>query len=121
MLEGTILINITPTTERIDEIKIEDVVIGDGDTVQAGQSITAHYTGAKMNSGKIFQSSLDSGSPFTAPLDNLIAGWQKGIPGMKIGGTRRLLIPADLAYGENPGGGTPGGDLIFEIQLISIG
>lgn len=109
-----------PTDKKLKDLKIEDIIVGDGVAVEKGQTITAHYTGAEMGDGIVFQSSLDSGNPFTASLNQLIAGWQTGIVGMKVGGTRRLLIPADQAYGEASGGGRPGGDLVFDIELLGI-
>lgn len=120
MLEGGQLENFTPTEERLNELKIDDIKIGEGEAVVAGQTITAHYTGARMQTGIIFQSSKDFGKAFTAPLNNLIAGWQTGIVGMKAGGVRRLSIPAAQAYGEDAGNGAPSGDLVFDIELISF-
>jgi FKBP-type peptidyl-prolyl cis-trans isomerase len=70
--------------------------------------------------GVIFQSSKDTGQTFTAPLSNLIKGWQEGIPGMKPGGTRRLIIPAAQAYGSQAQSGIPAdSDLVFDIELVS--
>lgn len=118
-LEGTMLEGFTPV-DKISELKIEDKKVGTGAEVKAGGTVTAHYTGAVAATGKIFQSSLDTGQPFTSPLSNLIKGWQQGIPGMKEGGERRLLIPAELAYGANPPSGIPANaDLVFDIVLIS--
>lgn len=120
MLEGKQMPNFTPTTERVTELKIEDLVEGTGETVATTATITAHYTGALVATGVIFQSSKDTGQPFTAPLSNLIVGWQTGIPGMKVGGTRRLTIPAAQAYGASERPGIPAdSDLVFDIELIS--
>jgi peptidylprolyl isomerase len=119
-LEGTLLANFTPTTERVTELKTEDLVVGTGAEVVAGGTVTAHYTGALVATGVIFQSSKDTGSPFTSPLANLIEGWQTGIPGMKVGGTRRLIIPAAQAYGSVERPGIPAdSDLVFDIELIA--
>jgi FKBP-type peptidyl-prolyl cis-trans isomerase len=74
--------------------------------------------------GIVFQSSLDGGQPIPFGLDQVIAGWTQGVPGMKVGGKRRLLIPAALAYGANPpqGSGIPANaDLVFDIELVKIG
>lgn len=118
-LEGAMLDGFTPI-DKISELKIEDKKVGDGAEVKDDATVTAHYTGAVAATGKIFQSSLDTGQPFTSPLSNLIKGWQQGIPGMKEGGERRLLIPADLAYGSSPPPGIPANaDLVFDIVLIS--
>lgn len=119
-LEGTKLEGFTPVA-KVEKLEITDKKVGTGKEVKAGDTITAHYTGAVAATGVIFQSSLDSGEPFTSPLNNLIKGWQQGIPGMREGGERRLLIPADLAYGANPPAGIPANaDLVFDIVLISV-
>jgi FKBP-type peptidyl-prolyl cis-trans isomerase len=120
-LEGTQLAGYTPTDQRITELKYEDLVEGSGAEVLASSTVTADYTGALATTGIIFQSSLDTGQPFTAPLSNLIQGWQQGMPGMKVGGTRRLFIPANLAYGATGQGNIPpDSDLVFDIVLISV-
>ncbi|MCW1907787.1 MAG: FKBP-type peptidyl-prolyl cis-trans isomerase [Candidatus Saccharibacteria bacterium] len=120
-LEGTKLSGFTPVAS-VTQLQITDTVAGTGAEVKAGDTITAHYTGALAKDGTIFQSSLDTGNPFTSPLANLIQGWQTGIPGMKEGGTRRLVIPAAQAYGSTERPGIPANsDLVFDIQLIKIG
>lgn len=119
-LEGTKLKDFTPVA-KVDALSSTDPVVGTGDEVKAGDTITAHYTGALAATGVIFQSSHDSGSPFTSPLSGLIQGWQQGIPGMKVGGTRRLLIPSALAYGANAQSGIPANsDLVFDIELTAV-
>lgn len=97
-LQGTKLANFTPGTP-ITELKAEDTTPGTGAEVKAGDTITVDYTGAVAATGVIFQSSKDSGAPIPLSLKEVIAGWSQGIPGMKVGGTRRLYIPAALAYG----------------------
>lgn len=125
-LAGAQLEGFEPLASPVAELQVEDVVEGEGAEAQPGDTVVAHYTGAYAVNGEIFESSLDSGEPATFPLDNLIPGWQQGIPGMKEGGTRRLIIPGELAYGEAPEGYTPGeggqplGTLVFDIQLFSI-
>lgn len=120
-LEGTKLANFTPI-DKVDQLKIEDVVIGTGEEVKPGATITAHYTGALAKDGTIFQSSLDTGQPATFGLDQVIKGWTDGVPGMKVGGKRRLTIPAEQAYGnQSPSANIPANsDLVFDIELISI-
>ena len=121
VLEGTILTNFTPQADRVTELQIIDSVEGTGDTVVAGANVTVHYTGALVSDGTIFQSSKDLGEPISFGLNGLIQGWQDGIPGMKEGGTRRLVIPAAQAYGETARPGIPAdSDLVFDIELISI-
>ena len=101
-----------------------DLIVGSGAEVKAGNTVSVHYTGAVAATGAIFQSSKDFGTePVTFPLANVIKGWTNGIPGMKIGGTRRLVIPADMAYGANPPGGSgipANAALVFDVELIAI-
>jgi FKBP-type peptidyl-prolyl cis-trans isomerase len=109
--------------ESVPELKIEDRVAGIGDTVEAGATVTCHYTGAVARTGEVFQSSHDFGKAISFPLSGVIAGWTQGVPGMKVGGTRRLLIPAAMAYGSHPpyGSGIPAdADLVFDIELVAI-
>jgi FKBP-type peptidyl-prolyl cis-trans isomerase len=122
-LQGTKLANFTPV-DHIDKLQEIDTTPGTGDTVKPGDTVTVDYTGAIAATGTIFQSSLDTGQPVSFPLSGVIAGWSQGIPGMKVGGTRRLLIPASLAYGGNPpqGSGIPAdADLVFDVTLHKIG
>ncbi len=122
-LEGTELKGFTPVAS-IPTLQEVDTTTGTGDEVKPGATVTVDYTGAVAATGKIFQSSLDSGQPVTFPLSGVIPGWTQGVPGMKVGGTRRLLIPAAMAYGANPpaGSGIPANaDLVFDITLHSIG
>lgn len=121
-LEGTKLTGFTPATQ-IGSLEKIDTTPGNGDEVKSGATVTVDYTGAVASTGTIFQSSLDSGQTVTFPLSGVIPGWTQGVPGMKVGGTRRLLIPANLAYGANPpaGSGIPANaDLVFDITLHSI-
>lgn len=120
-LEGTKLVNFTPI-DSVPELQIIDVKEGTGDVVPEGATITAHYTGALCRNGTIFQSSHDFGDPISFPLDGVIAGWTKGVPGMKVGGTRRLLIPAAMAYGAHSPSPNipPNSDLVFDIELVAI-
>lgn len=123
MLQGTKLSGFTPVT-KIDALQKIDEKVGTGDEVKAGDTITAHYTGAVAATGVIFQSSYDTGQPASFSLSGVIKGWTDGVPGMKVGGKRRLLIPADLAYGANPPQGSnipANADLVFDIDLVKIG
>lgn len=115
---STTISNFNPPYE-ITELRFEDTVVGDGAEVQASDTVTIHYTGALASDGSVFDSSVD-GEPATFPLDNLIAGWQEGIPGMKVGGKRRLFIPSALGYGSSGSGSSipPNSDLIFDIELF---
>jgi FKBP-type peptidyl-prolyl cis-trans isomerase len=120
-LEGTKLANFTPQ-DSVAELQISDVTPGTGDEVPQGATITAHYTGALVKDGTIFQSSHDFGRPVTFPLSGVIAGWTQGVPGMKVGGIRRLTIPAALAYGASSPSPNipPNSDLVFDIELVAI-
>jgi FKBP-type peptidyl-prolyl cis-trans isomerase len=133
--QGAKLAGFTPV-KHIDYLQCQDLKAGSGVTATASSTITATYTGALANTGVIFQSSLDTGQPFTTQLGSgVIAGWTAGIPGMKAGGTRRLLIPAQYAYGTqgscqvvDPSNSAkcqvysipPNADLVFDITLISV-
>lgn len=120
-LEGTKLANFTPV-DTVPELQIIDVKEGTGDVVPEGATITAHYTGALCKDGTIFQSSHDFGEAITFPLSGVIQGWTKGVPGMKVGGTRRLVIPSAQAYGpQSPSPNIPpNSDLVFDIELVDI-
>lgn len=120
-LEGTKLANFTPQS-TVDTLEIKDVVEGTGAVVPTGATITAHYTGALCSDGTIFQSSHDFGEPVTFGLDQVIKGWTDGVPGMKVGGVRRLLIPSAMAYGSVRAAANipPNSDLVFDIELVAI-
>ena len=120
-LEGTKL-NLFDIIDKVSELQIIDLIEGTGRTVSNDATITAHYIGALVSNGVIFQSSHDFGNPATFGLNQVISGWTKGVPGMKVGGTRRLIIPADMAYGSRSPSANipPNSDLVFDIELISI-
>jgi peptidylprolyl isomerase len=106
---------------NVSSLQTIDLVPGTGATVQPGATVTVNYTGALASTGVVFESSYDSGQPVTFGLDQVIAGWTDGIPGMQVGGTRRLLIPAALAYGDRASATIPANsDLVFDVELISI-
>ena len=120
-LEGTKLFAFDPVNP-VTQLQVIDLVQGTGAVVIEGATITAHYTGALATDGTIFQSSLDYGQPATFGLDQVIKGWTQGVPGMKVGGTRRLIIPAALAYGSRRAATNipPNSDLVFDIELVAI-
>ncbi len=101
----------------------EDVVVGEGAEASAGQFVSVHYTGWLTNGTK-FDSSKDRNEPFDFPLGGrqVIAGWDIGVQGMKIGGTRKLTIPPTLGYGARGAGGVipPNATLVFEVELLGI-
>jgi FKBP-type peptidyl-prolyl cis-trans isomerase len=101
---------------------IEDLVVGTGATAAVGDTVTVHYVGTFTNGTK-FDSSYDRNQPypFRIGAGQVIAGWDQGVPGMKVGGKRRLTIPPDLAYGSQGRGAIPpNATLVFEIDLLSI-
>ncbi len=106
--------------ELEDGLVIEELKIGDGYEVKEGGAVVAHYHGTLKDGGKVFDSSFNRGQPASFPLSGVIPGWQKGVPGMKVGGIRRLIIPAKLGYGERGAGSDipPNSDLVFVIQLV---
>ena len=121
-LEGNSMQDFTPVA-KIEKLDIKDLKVGTGKEVQPTDSVTVHYTGAVASTGIVFQSSKDTGQPVSFPLSGVIKGWTNGVPGMKVGGTRRLLIPADQAYGAQPPQGSnipANADLVFDIELIAI-
>lgn len=105
-------------------LKYVDNVIGEGDTPQQGQRVSVHYRGT-LNDGTPFDNSYDRGAPiqFMFGLGQVIAGFDEGLSTMAVGGKRRLYIPAALGYGERGAGSSipPNSDLIFDIELVSIG
>ncbi len=103
---------------------MEDVVAGTGTEATKGKSVHVHYVGT-LESGKKFDSSRDRGEAFVFTLGAgmVIKGWDLGVAGMKVGGTRKLTIPSDLAYGDRgfPGAIPPRATLIFEVELVKVG
>jgi FKBP-type peptidyl-prolyl cis-trans isomerase FkpA len=103
---------------------IEELMVGDGDIAGAGQTVTVHYTGW-LTDGSKFDSSKDRNDPFVFPLGerHVIAGWDEGVQGMKVGGRRKLTIPPQLGYGARGAGGVipPNATLIFEVELLEVG
>ena len=111
-------------------LQYEDTTAGDGAEATAGQHVKVHYTGwlydptASNNRGKKFDSSKDRGQPFAFGLGQgqVIQGWDEGVQGMKVGGTRVLIIPAELGYGARGAGGVipPNATLVFEVDLLGV-
>ena len=120
--EGTKLQDFEPRKDAVKELEITDIEIGTGEEVKPGATITAHYTGALVRNGIIFQSSHDFGKAISFGLDQVIKGWTDGVPGMKVGGMRRLVIPSEMAYGSARASASipPNSDLVFDIELVAI-
>jgi peptidylprolyl isomerase len=109
-----------PTGPAPSDLVIEDIVEGSGAEAQPGGTVTVHYLGVDYDSGEEFDSSWSRGQSITFPLTSLIEGWKRGIPGMKVGGRRRLTVPPELAYGPAGGGHRLSGrTLIFVIDLLN--
>lgn len=109
-----------PPTELI----IEDLVVGEGSAAQAGTSPSMQYVGHSWSTGKQFDASWDRGQPFSFRLGEgqVIAGWDQGVAGMKVGGRRRLTIPPELGYGARGAGGAigPNETLVFVVDLLAV-
>ena len=113
-----------PTGPAPTTLVTKDLVTGTGQTAKAGDTVTVNYVGELYKNGKEFDSSWSRNQPFTAALSSgsLIRGWVQGIPGMKVGGRRELIIPASLAYGKmgSPPTIPPNSPLVFVIDLLSV-
>lgn len=113
----------TTTMQNPTQLEMQDVTVGTGAEAVAGKTVTVNYTG-KLTDGTVFDSSLNPGrTPFSFTLGagQVIQGWDMGVAGMKVGGTRILVIPASLGYGAQANGPIPANStLIFEVQLLSV-
>lgn len=107
-----------------DDLLIEDLVTGTGEEAKTGQQAVVHYVGVGVSSGEEFDASWNRGEPFVFSLGEgyVIQGWDRGVVGMKVGGRRRLVIPAHLGYGDRGAGGViaPGETLIFVVDLLEL-
>ena len=105
------------------DLQIEELRPGQGDEAASGATVDVHYTGW-LTDGSKFDSSLDRGQAFSFTLgaQQVISGWDQGVAGMKVGGKRKLTIPAHLGYGQRGAGGVipPGATLIFEVELLAV-
>ncbi len=109
-------------TDPATSLLVQDSCPGSGAPVAVGGTVTAHYTGIGLNTGKVFDSSWKRGEPIQFPLTGVIQGWSEGIPGMNVGGRRLLVIPGDLAYGTYPPPGSgiePDETLVFVVDIVS--
>jgi peptidylprolyl isomerase len=106
-------------------LDITDIVVGDGPEATHGSNVTVHYVGVAFSTGEEFDASWNRGEPFQFPLGGkrVIAGWDLGVKGMKVGGRRKLIIPPHLGYGSRGAGNAikPGETLIFVVDLLAVG
>lgn len=121
----------SPSGTDVASLTVTDLTVGTGTEATAGRTVTVNYTGwlysagAPDNKGQQFDSSLTPGRtpfPFRLGVGSVIRGWDQGVVGMKVGGTRRLVIPSSLAYGSSGSSGVipPNAALVFDIELLSV-
>lgn len=109
-----------PEGDAPSELTIEDMVVGTGAEASDNSTVNVHYLGVDFESGEEFDSSWSRGESINFPLRSLIQGWQVGIPGMKVGGRRKLIVPPAQAYGTSGGHPLSGKTLIFVIDLLGV-
>jgi peptidylprolyl isomerase len=113
-----------PEGDAPSELQITDLVVGDGAEAKAGDQVVVHYVGVAHSTGEEFDASWNRGTPFAFPLGagRVIAGWDQGVQGMRVGGRRQLTIPAKLGYGDRGAGNAirPGETLIFVVDLLGV-
>jgi len=113
-----------PSGEPPTELEITEIWEGSGAEATPGNVVTVHYAGVAFSTGREFDASWNRGAPFRFPLGQgqVIAGWDQGVAGMKVGGRRQLVIPPELGYGERGAGGVikPGETLVFVVDLLAV-
>jgi peptidylprolyl isomerase len=117
------VVHVSPSSCSTRQLIKQDLIPGTGQIAQAGQTVTVNYVGELCTTGKEFDSSWKHGQPFTTPLSpgSVIPGWVQGIPGMRVGGRRQLIIPPSLAYGKTGTQGIPpNSTLVFVVDLLSV-
>ena len=106
------------------QLELEDIAVGEGDEAGAGHVVEVHYVGVSWSTGRQFDASWDRGDTFKFTLGKgqVIAGWDQGVAGMRVGGRRRITIPPMLAYGKRGAGGVIGPDetLVFVVDLVAV-
>jgi FKBP-type peptidyl-prolyl cis-trans isomerase len=113
-------VDLSQMTKTASGLYWQDLVVGSGAEAEATSMVTVHYTGW-LHNGTKFDSSYDRGEPAIFPLANLILGWREGIPGMRVGGKRKLVVPSQLGYGPSGQGSIPGNaTLVFDIELLGV-
>ena len=113
-----------PEGDEPTELRIDDLVVGDGEEATPGNRVSVHYVGVSFHTGEQFDASWDRGQPFEFELGRgqVIQGWDRGVAGMRVGGRRQLTIPSELAYGERGAGGVikPNEPLVFVVDLLGV-
>jgi peptidylprolyl isomerase len=110
-----------PTGTPPAQLTTSDVIVGTGTEVLPTSTLTVHYTLMAWSTGQIIESSWDGGQPATFPLANVVEGWQKGLPGAKVGGRRLLILPPEMGYGAAGSGPVgPNETLIFAVDIIGV-
>ncbi|MFZ3414758.1 FKBP-type peptidyl-prolyl cis-trans isomerase [Arthrobacter sp. 3Tela_A] len=113
-----------PEHDAPTDLVIEDIIVGDGAEAKAGDTVSTHYVGVAFSTGEEFDASWNRGAPldFKVGIGQVIQGWDQGLLGMKVGGRRRLEIPAHMAYGDRGAGSAiaPGESLIFVVDLLGV-
>ncbi len=106
------------------DLVVTDITVGNGEEARSGQTVTVHYVGVSHANGEEFDASWNRGEPFSFPLGGgrVIAGWDQGVAGMKVGGRRQLVIPPHLGYGDRGAGRAikPGATLVFVVDLLGV-
>jgi len=115
---------IPPESSPPPQLVVEDVEEGDGEQARSGHSVSVHYVGVAWSTGRQFDASWDRGQPFSFGLGKgqVIAGWDQGVAGMKVGGRRKLTIPPSLGYGKRGAGAAIAGNetLVFVVDLLGL-
>ncbi|PSM39976.1 peptidylprolyl isomerase [Streptomyces dioscori] len=113
-----------PGGEPPKDLEVKDIWEGDGPVAKAGDTVSVHYVGVAFSTGEEFDASWNRGTPlqFKLGVGQVIAGWDQGVQGMKVGGRRQLVIPSHLAYGDRGAGAriAPGETLIFVCDLVGV-
>ena len=113
-----------PDSPPPNDLEVTDVTTGEGDEAVAGKTVRVHYVGVAHSTGEEFDASYNRGEPLAFRLGSgqVIAGWDQGVQGMKVGGRRKLVIPPHLGYGDRGAGGVikPGETLIFVVDLLEV-
>jgi peptidylprolyl isomerase len=113
-----------PDTQPPEDLVVTDISVGEGAEATTGATVTAHYVGVAHSTGEEFDASYNRGEPlsFRLGVGQVIAGWDQGIEGMRVGGRRQLVIPPQFAYGDRGAGGAigPGETLIFMVDLVDV-